>query len=65
MPCSFFRPAFLEEFEKLEIELKALYKEYVDRARCVAYLEQVLDDASVAEQERMQKRQVRIVIICI
>uniref|UniRef100_A0A0K8SZA6 Clusterin-associated protein 1 n=2 Tax=Lygus hesperus TaxID=30085 RepID=A0A0K8SZA6_LYGHE len=51
------RPAFLEEFEKLEVELQGLYQEYITRTRCIAYLEQQQEEAQVAEQERMQKRQ--------
>jgi len=51
------RPAFLEEFEKLEIELQELYQEYITRTRCIAYLEQQQEEATVAEQERMQRKQ--------
>nr|CAD7256829.1 unnamed protein product [Timema shepardi]CAD7570282.1 unnamed protein product [Timema californicum] len=51
------RPAFLEEFERLEVELRQLYQEYLDRFRCLAYLEQQQDDAEQIEQERMAERQ--------
>lgn len=51
------RPAFLEEFERLEIELQQLYQEYITRTRCIAYLEQQQEEAAQAESERMQKRQ--------
>lgn len=54
----FFRPAFLEEFEKLEAELQTLYQEYVTRTRCISYLEQQHEEATLIEQERMQQRQV-------
>lgn len=33
--CIFFRPAFLEEFERHEQELKSLYEQYIIRIRCV------------------------------
>ncbi|XP_053681772.1 clusterin-associated protein 1 [Sabethes cyaneus] len=36
------RPAYLEEFEKLEIELKNLYEQYIIRIRCVDALKSQL-----------------------
>ncbi|XP_055590903.1 clusterin-associated protein 1 [Uranotaenia lowii] len=36
------RPAYLEEFEKLEIELKGLYEQYIIRIRCVDALKSAL-----------------------
>ncbi|KAJ9573880.1 hypothetical protein L9F63_008740 [Diploptera punctata] len=50
------RPAFLEEFERLEVELQQLYQEYLVRFRCLAYLEQQEEEAEQAEQERMEER---------
>jgi hypothetical protein len=52
------RPAFLEEFERLEVELQQLYQDYLVRFRCLAYLEQQQDEDEQAEQERMEARQV-------
>jgi clusterin-associated protein 1 len=52
------RPAFLEEFERLEVELQQLYQDYLVRFRCLAYLEQQQDEAEQIEQERMHARQV-------
>ncbi|XP_075230588.1 clusterin associated protein 1 isoform X2 [Lycorma delicatula] len=51
------RPPFLEEFERLEIELRQLYQDYITRFRCVAYLEQQVEDLEQAEQERMEQKQ--------
>jgi clusterin-associated protein 1 len=34
------RPAFMEEYEKLEAELRKSYEEYLVRFRCLAFLEQ-------------------------
>ncbi|CAH1391496.1 unnamed protein product [Nezara viridula] len=51
------RPAFLEEFEKLEVDLQMLYKDYINKTRCLCYLEQVQEENAIAEQERMFKRQ--------
>lgn len=51
------RPAFMEEFERLETELRQLYESYVLRFRCMTYLEQQYEAAEQAEQERMEERQ--------
>lgn len=50
------RPAFMEEFEKLEIELKALYEDYLQKFRYLAYLEHLHEDAAKAEQERFERK---------
>ncbi|XP_014470110.1 PREDICTED: clusterin-associated protein 1 [Dinoponera quadriceps] len=51
------RPAFMEEFEKLEVELRALYDDYLQKFRYLAYLEHLYEDAAKAEQERFERRQ--------
>ncbi|KAK7870570.1 hypothetical protein R5R35_009079 [Gryllus longicercus] len=51
------RPAFLEELERLEAELRGLYGAYLTRLRCLAYLDQQQEAAEAAEQERMAERQ--------
>lgn len=51
------RPAFMEEFEKLEIELRSLYNDYLEKFRYLAYLEHLYEDAAKAEQERFERRQ--------
>ncbi|XP_033211233.1 clusterin-associated protein 1 [Belonocnema kinseyi] len=51
------RPAFMEEFEKLEVELKSLYEDYLQKFRYLAYLEHLQEDDAKAEQERFEKRQ--------
>ena len=38
-----FRPAFMDEYEKLEKELQQLYLNYVERYRNIEYLEVELD----------------------
>lgn len=58
------RPAFLEEFERLEVELRRLYQDYLTRFRCVAFLEQQLEDAELAEQDRLELRQVGFLLSC-
>lgn len=50
------RPAFMEEFEKLEIELRTLYDDYLQKFRYLAYLEHLYEDTAKAEQERFERR---------
>ncbi|XP_050581189.1 clusterin-associated protein 1 isoform X1 [Bombus affinis] len=51
------RPAFMEEFEKLEVELRVLYNDYIQKFRYLAYLEHLYEDAAKTEQERFERRQ--------
>ncbi|KAJ8678535.1 hypothetical protein QAD02_014322 [Eretmocerus hayati] len=51
------RPAFMEEFEKLEVELKYLYDDYLQKFRYLSYLEHLYEDAAKVEQERFERRQ--------
>lgn len=46
----------MEEFEKLEVELRALYDDYLQKFRYLAYLEHLYEDAAKAEQERFERR---------
>lgn len=43
------RPAFMDEFEKLEAELTEVYNTYVLKFRCLVFLEQQLEDVEKAE----------------
>lgn len=36
-----------------------MYQDYVTRFRCVAHLEQQLEDAELAEHDRIEMRQVK------
>lgn len=49
----FFRPAFMDEYERLELELEELYKTYVKKYTWLAYLEQQLEELERIEQELM------------
>uniref|UniRef100_A0A1B6C3Q1 Clusterin-associated protein 1 n=1 Tax=Clastoptera arizonana TaxID=38151 RepID=A0A1B6C3Q1_9HEMI len=51
------RPAFLDEFEKIEVELHCLYQDFLTRFRCVTFLEQLLEDSEMIDQERMEAQQ--------
>ena len=50
------RPVFMEEYEKLEVELKSLYADYLQKFRYLAYLEHLQEDAAKVEQERFERR---------
>eukprot|EP00095_Tigriopus_kingsejongensis_P010498 maker-scaffold436_size171858-snap-gene-0.33 protein:Tk10498 transcript:maker-scaffold436_size171858-snap-gene-0.33-mRNA-1 annotation:"clusterin-associated protein 1 isoform x1" len=51
------RPAFMDEYEKLEADLKKLYDDYILRFRCMAYLEQQVDELERVELERKEERE--------
>ncbi|XP_053898721.1 clusterin-associated protein 1 isoform X4 [Malaclemys terrapin pileata] len=49
------RPAFMDEYEKIEEELQKQYSSYLEKFRNLAYLEQQLDDHHRVEQERFEE----------
>ncbi|XP_016327500.1 clusterin-associated protein 1 homolog isoform X2 [Sinocyclocheilus anshuiensis] len=49
------RPAFMDEYEKIEEDLQKQYQTYVEKFRNVSFLEQQLDDYHRAEQERFEE----------
>ena len=49
----------MDEFERLEEELKRLYADYIDKFRCLAFLEAEVEDYERTEETRMRERQVR------
>lgn len=49
------RPAFMDEYEKLEEELQKQYEIYMEKYRNLCFLEQQLDDQHRAEQERFEE----------
>ena len=46
------RPEYMDEFEQLEVHLKDLYSQYVNRFRNVVFLQQMHDDFEKMEAER-------------
>ncbi|OUM67662.1 hypothetical protein PIROE2DRAFT_37054, partial [Piromyces sp. E2] len=46
------RPTFMEDYEKLEEDLKVLYQEYMDKYRNLTYLEQQLEEYNRLEQDK-------------
>ncbi|NP_001386403.1 clusterin-associated protein 1 isoform 2 [Rattus norvegicus] len=49
------RPAFMDEYEKVEEELQKQYDVYLEKFRNLAYLEQQLEDHHRMEQERFEE----------
>ncbi|XP_044160962.1 clusterin-associated protein 1 [Bufo gargarizans] len=49
------RPAFMDEYEKLEEELQKQYEIYMDKYRNLCFLEQQLEDHHRVEQERFEE----------
>merc|ERR1711990_619639 len=49
------RPAFMDEFEKLEKDLSGIYDAYVQKFRNVEYLEHQLEQYNQAEQEKLEE----------
>ncbi|CAD7957465.1 unnamed protein product [Amoebophrya sp. A25] len=49
------RPAFMDEYEKLEEELAKVYDSYVQRFRNLDYLEYELDHLNKEEEEKMEQ----------
>lgn len=48
----------MEEFEKLEEELKQLYNNYVIKYRNVVFLECILEQTEQAAQKKIDEKQV-------
>ncbi|KAJ3189474.1 Clusterin-associated protein 1 [Gaertneriomyces sp. JEL0708] len=49
------RPAYMDEFERIQKDLVVLYEQYMDRFRNQAYLEQQLDEHNRQEQDRFEE----------
>ena len=56
------RPAFLDEYEKLEVELSKQYEMYMERHRNLCYLEHQLEEYNKVEQDRMEVHYIAIQI---
>lgn len=48
------RPAFMDEYEKLEGELSKQYQVYVEKHRNLSYLEHLLEEHNKVEQDQME-----------
>ncbi|XP_072044616.1 clusterin-associated protein 1-like [Amphiura filiformis] len=49
------RPAFMDEYEKLEEDLQKQYEMFIEKYRNLTYLEQQLEEYSRAEQDRFEE----------
>lgn len=48
------RPAFMDEYEKLEVELQKQYDVYMEKHRNLSYLEHQLEEYSKVEQNKLE-----------
>ena len=46
----------MDEYEKLESELRKVYEDYIVKFRCLTHLEQQVEEFERLEQERMEER---------
>jgi len=51
------RPAFMDEYEKLEYELERVYETYISRFRNLDFLEHELDTLNKEEEEKMEENE--------
>lgn len=49
------RPAFMDEYEKLEADLQIQYEVYIERFRNLGYLENQLDELNRSEQDKLEQ----------
>jgi clusterin-associated protein 1 len=49
------RPAYMDEYEKIEQELVAIYGDYIEKFRNLAFLEQQLDEHNKEEQHHFEE----------
>ncbi|ORX77144.1 hypothetical protein BCR32DRAFT_223596 [Anaeromyces robustus] len=54
------RPTFMEDYEKLEEDLKVLYQEYMDKYRNLTYLEQQLEEYNRQEQDKSDENELNL-----
>ena len=52
----------MDEFEKLEAELRLCYEEYVSKFRCLSYLDAQWQELERGEQQELEERQVNYLI---
>ncbi|XP_065301644.1 clusterin-associated protein 1 [Dermacentor albipictus] len=54
------RPAFMDEYERIEEELSQVYAAYIVKIRCLAYLEEQLEELEKAQKMEFAVREQRI-----
>ncbi|XP_033740635.1 clusterin-associated protein 1-like isoform X2 [Pecten maximus] len=54
------RPAYMDEYEKLEEDLQKLYETYMNKFRNLTYLESQLEDYNRAEQDKFEETEEKL-----
>ncbi|KAJ3276916.1 Clusterin-associated protein 1 [Borealophlyctis nickersoniae] len=54
------RPAYMDEYEKIEVDLGRLYETYMEKFRNLTYLEQQLDEHNRLEQDKFEETEVSL-----
>lgn len=54
----------MDEFEKLEAELRHCYEDYVSKFRCLSYIDGQWQELEKNEQQELEERQVRTQFFC-
>lgn len=54
------RPAFMDEYEKLEAELAKVYEVYIEKFRNLSFLENQLEEYNRAEQDKFEETEVQL-----
>lgn len=54
------RPAFMDEYEKLEVELQKIYQVYMEKYRNLSYLEHLLEEVNRAEQNKFEETEANL-----
>jgi len=54
------RPPWIDDYEKLEVEVANLYRDYLDKFRNVAYLEDQLESLNREEMEKFEKTEANL-----
>ncbi|KAJ3043205.1 Clusterin-associated protein 1 [Rhizophlyctis rosea] len=54
------RPAYMDEYEKIEVELSRLYEIYMEKFRNLTYLEQQLDEHNRLEQDKFEETEMSL-----
>ena len=54
------RPPWIDDYEKLEVEVAELYRDYLDKFRNVAYLEDQLETLNREEMEKLEETEANL-----
>ncbi|XP_046856728.1 clusterin-associated protein 1-like [Xenia sp. Carnegie-2017] len=54
------RPAFMDEYEKMEAELKNIYEVYIEKYRNLTYLEHLFEEVNRTEQNKFEEHEANL-----